>query len=393
MAASRRGDGEVGGGSDACLGADDGERIAGGEALGEVVVDGPQPACHGDQERTDRVGPDGSRPDSEHDGPGDDEQGGRPGRAVEVLAEDHERDENRERRLEVQQQRARHCGGAVQAGEHGDRSQHAARDRDDRQERQIATLEASLGRAGAEPHRDRQCHGGTGIQEAGEQLRRDRPEQHLRQRCAQPEHGRGSKTLDGALAALVAHSTILPQPRDVRAIRPRASPADRRAALLGRTTPFVPIEAGLVPPYPTSEVGREDLDRNSRRCGRRGPHHRPRRPSGTTAKAHRGASRPRRVGSRRSSTTSKPTDVRPRPRSTPPGPSVSRSRPSGKHCRPSEPETQLGTANVMPTSWTPMSTPRRTPRTPRKPRSTPAVARRTCAPSWPRTRRQPPLTA
>ncbi len=223
MAATRGGDDEVGGGSDACLGADDGEGIAGGEALGEVVVDGPQPTCRGDEERTDGVGPDGSRSNPEHDGPGDDQHGGCPGRTVEVLAEDHDRDEDRERCLEVQQQRPRHRGGAVQAGQHGNRGQDATRDRDDRQERQVATLEASLGGVGPEPHRDRQCHGGTGIEQTGEQLRRDRPEQHLRQRCAQPEHGGGSKTLERALAALVAHPMILPQPRDIRVIRPRAA--------------------------------------------------------------------------------------------------------------------------------------------------------------------------
>ena len=113
-----------------------------------------------------------------------------------MLPEERHCEEDRERRLEIQEQRSRHRRHPLQAEQHEDRTRDPARRDDDRQEREIVRAEPRLAgngpraRARASQRADtRQAETGAQIQEGGERQRARAGEEHLGEGRAHAEEG------------------------------------------------------------------------------------------------------------------------------------------------------------------------------------------------------------
>ena len=108
---------DVDGAGDARLDAHDGTRVAHGEGLGEIVVEGPAGAGSSDEQDADPVGLGVAGSEPEQDRTGEDHEGAGHGLAGEMFAEQRDADDDGERSLEVQQQRTGDAGDAFEAEE------------------------------------------------------------------------------------------------------------------------------------------------------------------------------------------------------------------------------------------------------------------------------------
>lgn len=138
----------------------------------------------------------------EHQRAAQDEEHGGGGVAAQVLAKERESQEDRERRFEVQQQRAGERRDAAEPEEHEHGTRYASGQHDERELWQVAATELRFlgGRRdqAMEPQTDR----GPQIEESGEQHGRDGAEQDLRERRGGPEESGGAETEERAARLL-----------------------------------------------------------------------------------------------------------------------------------------------------------------------------------------------